>query len=288
MTSLSKLQTSNEKTNQGGMEGLIKLELEADKNSKTFVKTLSSKPPLLIQKALYPNQKLSNTAHIYIMSSAGGILQGDRLQIDITAKKNTKTHVTTQAATEIYKAENQLSFQKINISLENNSYLEFLPKQIIPHKFCNFDQEVNLRIDENSTLVYSETISSGRIAYGEKFDFTSLFLRLNAYNQNENLLFSEAMKLEPLKRKEKFQSIFGSKNIYSTIYIISKSFDSEKLDKEIFSALQKQSTTASCSQLPHESGVIVRILSDSIDDTFDLISKIANIIRMKLQSNLNL
>ncbi len=261
-----------------GMKGLAHVELESDLESKTFIKTLKSKPPLLIQKALYPNPSLPTTAHIYIMSSAGGILQGDNIEIKIVSRKNTDTYITTQAATQIYKAENQGATQHIDVSLEKNSYLEYLPKQIIPHKSARFFQEVNFILDPNSTLLYSETISAGRIAYGEKFDFESLIFRLNAYDTNNKILFSEALNIEPQNQKEKFQVLFGNKNIYSTIYIISQIINLENLDSEIFQLLNTKNLM-SYSQLPNNAGIVIRILSDSIDEIDDLTSAIRQLVR---------
>lgn len=261
-----------------GMEGLAYLELEADLELKTFIKNLKAKPPLLIQKALYPNTSLPKTAHIYVMSSAGGILQGDNLEIKIVLRKNTDAYITTQAATKIYKAENQVATQYIYVSLEKNSFLEFLPKQIIPHKSARFFQEVNFTLDPNSTLLYSETISSGRIAHGEKFDFESLIFRLNAYDTNNKILFSEALNIEPQNKKETFQVLFGNKNIYTTIYIISKLINSEDLDSQIFELINKKNMM-SCSQLPNKAGIVVRILSDSIDEIEDMILVIRQLVR---------
>ena len=261
-----------------GMNGLAHLELEADSQSKTFIKNINSKPPLLIQKALYPNHSLPKTAHIYIISSAGGILQGDNLEIKIISKKNTDAYITTQAATKIYKAENQIATQHIDISLEKNSYLEFFPKQIIPHKSARFYQEVNFTLDHNSTLLYSETISAGRIAHGEKFDFESLVFRLNAFDTNNKLLFSEALNIEPQNQKKKFQDLFGDKNIYTTIYIISQSSNLEDLDSKIFNLLNSKNLM-SCSQLPNNAGIVIRILSNSIDEIEDLISSIRQLVR---------
>ena len=261
-----------------GMKGLAHVELESDLESKTFIKTLKSKPPLLIQKALYPNPSLPTTAHIYIMSSAGGILQGDNLEIKIVSRKNTDAYITTQAATQIYKAENQGATQHIDVSLEKNSYLEYLPKQIIPHKSARFFQEVNFTLDPNSTLLYSETISAGRIAHGEKFDFESLIFRLNAYDTNNKILFSEALNIEPQNQKEKFQVLFGNKNIYSTIYIISQIINLENLDSEIFQLLNTKNLM-SYSQLPNNAGIVIRILSDSIDEIDDLTLAIRQLVR---------
>ncbi len=258
---------------RGGMDGFAYIEVASDKNSKTFIKNLKSKSPILVQKALYSDPSNPHKAHIYLMSSAGGMLQGDTLKIDITARKNTETFVTTQAATEIYKSENQNCCQHVKILVEKNSFLEYLPKQIIPHKHAKFFQNVNIRIDESSTLIYSEIISAGRIAYGEKFDFNSIRLQLNCTDQNSRTLFSESSNFEPKNNKTKFNSLFGNQNLYSTIYIVSQKIDFEKLSLQIYE-LFKINSLIGCSQLPNNSGAVIRILSNSIDKINDSISTI--------------
>ena len=124
----------------GGMNGFAQIELESDKHSKTFIKKLKTKSPILVQKALYNDFSNPEKAHIYLMSSAGGMLQGDTLKIDIHAKENTNSFVTTQSATKIFKSENRDCRQYINILVDKDSFLEFLPKQIIPHKDSKFLQ----------------------------------------------------------------------------------------------------------------------------------------------------
>jgi urease accessory protein len=242
---------------------------------------LKVKPPLLIQKAMYHEPSMPKAAQIYIMSSAGGILQGDKLKIDIIARKKTNAYITTQAATKIYKSENQYALQQIDVLLEKDSYLEFLPKQIIPHKSAQFKQEVNFTIDDDATLLYSETISAGRIAHGEKFDFESLIFRLNAYDSSKKILFSEAINIEPQNKKEEFEKLFGNNILYSSIYIISKASNSENLDSHIFQIL-KTKPIMSCSQLPNNSGIVVRILSNSNDEISDVISEIKQLVRKHL------
>jgi len=256
-----------------GMDGFANIEVESDKNSRTFIKNLKTKSPILVQKALYSDPTNPKKAHIYLMSSAGGMLQGDTLKIDIIARKNTEAYVTTQAATKIYKSENQNCCQHVKILVEKDSFLEYLPKQIIPHKHAKFFQDVNIGIDESSTLIYSEIISAGRIAYGEKFDFNSVRLRLNCTDQNSRMLFSESSNLEPENNKTKFNSLFGNQNLYSTIYIVSQKIDSEKLCSQIYEFF-KTNSLIGCSQLPNSSGIVIRILSNSIDKINDSVSAI--------------
>ncbi len=256
-----------------GMDGFANIELVSDKNSRTFIKNLKTKSPVLVQKALYSDPTKPNKAHIYLMSSAGGMLQGDTMKIDIIARKNTETYVTTQSATKIYKTENRSSSQHVKILVEKESLLEYLPKQIIPHKHAKFFQNVNIRIDKSSTLIFSEIISAGRIAYGERFDFNSVRLRLNCTDQDNKILFSESVNLEPENNKKRFNSLFGNQNLYSTIYIISQKINSEKLCLKIYDFF-KTNSLIGCSQLPNNSGVVIRILSNSIDEINDSISTI--------------
>ena len=261
------------------MRGLAELELIGGKYCKTVIKNLLVKPPLLIQKAMYLDQNDPNTAHIYIMSSACGILQDDKLIINIKASKNSKGCITTQSATKIYKTENKRPSQVINIVVEKESFLEFLPKQIIPHKLAEFYQKVNIKIDQSSTLIYSENISCGRIAHGEEFDFTSLIFRTKAVNENDEELFSDSINIEPSKRKDLFKNLFGKKKIFSSIYIISKCFDNEKIDNEVNLILQNDQILSGVSQLPNNAGLIIRILSDSIEEIDRSIFKITDYIK---------
>lgn len=263
------------------MEGLAEIELKAGKDSKTVIKNLLVKPPLLIQKAMYPDSNHPNTAHVYIMSSACGILEGDKLRINIKATENANGFITTQSATKIYKTDHHIPSQIIDVLVEKNSYLEFIPKQIIPHKLAEFYQKVNIKIDQNSTLVYSENISCGRIAHGEEFDFKSLIFRTNAVDEKDRILFSDAMNIEPKKRKALFENLYGKKKIFSTIYIVSKVLDIENLDDKINSLLQNIQITGGVSQLPNNSGILIRMLSDSIDEIEKTTLKITNIIKSK-------
>lgn len=249
--------------------------------SKTFIKSLLSRPPLLVQKALYPNVKFPGMAHIYIMSSAGGILQGDRVNIEVIAGEASFSHITTQAATKIYKMEEDCAIQNIDISLGNNCYLEFMPEELIPYKSSRFFQQVNLKLGSGSTIVYSEIISAGRIASGEIFEFDSCFLRTICHDKNNKVIFLDSTKIEPTKSsKGELHTAFDNKTILSTIFIVTKSIEYEKLGCEISKAINcSRNMSAGYSSLPHQGGAIVRTLSNSIDQIRNFNIAIANAVR---------
>jgi len=276
----------NKKLKMPGQNGIIEIELQVNEDSKTYIKSLLSKAPFLIQKAMYPDTDYPNFAHIYMMSSSGGVLQGDEQKIDIVMGTNSAARITTQSATKIYKMDSGYASQYINIHNQEGSYLEFIPHQIIPFKSSRFYQEVNLEVADNAILIYSEIISAGRIASGEKFDFDLCFLRTSA-RRNGRLLFTDVMSLNQ-KDKSNLESVFGGKTIFSTVYIIGNSIQIESIVDKINLATKNDSLLASCSSLPYDSGIIVRILADSVSEIISLTESISGILRSVTKKNYKL
>ena len=273
----------NKELKMPGQNGTIKIELQANEDSKTYIKSLMSKAPFLIQKAMYPDTGYPHFAHIYMMSSSGGILQGDEQKIDVVMGRNSAARITTQSATKIYKMEAGYASQYISIHSQEGSHLEFIPHQIIPFKSSRFYQEVNLDVEENAVLIYSEIISAGRIASGEKFDFDLCFLRTSAH-RNSRILFTDVMSLNH-KDKVNLESAFGRKDVFSTVYIIGSSIQIEKIVDEINLATENTSLLASCSSLPNDSGIIVRILADSVSEIVALTESITGVLRAFTKKN---
>lgn len=257
-----------------GEKGLARIEL-ARVGAKTAISKLRTRAPLLVQKALYPDSSLPDMAHVYLMSSAGGILQGDRLEIDISAGNNTSSRITTQAATKIYKMNRGYAAQSVAISAHNGSYLEFVPYQLIPFKSSRFCQQVDIQLEQNSTVVYSETVSAGRTASGENFDFEICLLKMIARDSRGKVLFADAARLEP--GKQDLERLFGAKTIWSMIYVITPDFDS--IGRQVNTAINDHSMLAGWSILPHDCGVVVRMLDDSMDRIRQLTDAVAGIAR---------
>ena len=257
-----------------GDKGLARIEL-ARVSGKTAITRLRTRAPLLVQKALYPDSGLPGMAHVYLMSSAGGILHGDRMEIDIVAGHDTTSRVTTQAATKIYKMDRGYAAQSVTISARDASYLEFLPYQIIPFKSSRFYQQVDVQLGRNATVVYSETVSAGRTASGENFDFDICFLKMAACDSKGKVLFADAAKLEP--GKDELAWLFSGKTIWSMIYVITPDFES--VNKQVSAAIKDYSMLAGCTILPHDCGLLIRMLDDSIDKIRHLTEAVAGIAR---------
>jgi urease accessory protein len=259
-----------------GKRGLVAMKLEAaeiDKNQiesklpKTFIKDLHTRPPLLVQRALYPNVSMPHMAHVCLMSSAGSILENDRFEIRIDAGSNTCSSITTQAATKVHPMRKGHAYQYTNINMGRNAFLEYVPDQIIPYKSSKYHQEVSINVSDDSFMMYTETLSAGRIASNEVFDFDVCALKTRIINNEKGLILSDIIKLEPLEKKKEFTYIFGNKVVMFTAYVVTGERDSLFLADKMTRILEGNDKILSgFSQMPNGSGYVVRVLSDSVDD----------------------
>ena len=266
-----------------GKVGYLKINLKYDsQKNKTLITHQKSQVPLFIQKALYYDESIPSMAHLFILSPSGGILQGDRYRTDVRLSNNAISHITTQGATRVYKMDSNYATQIINLEVKENSYLEFLPEQLIPYKDSRYYQKINLNVDATSTLVYSEIIVPGRVAMGELFDYDICYLKSSGRNDDQ-ILFNDSSILEPKKHEITIPSILGNYTILATVYIITDKENTANLKDKINSDFQNNDEVkGGLSVLPNDAGMCIRILGNSSEEIRTTIYNIAKIVRCQV------
>jgi len=265
----------------------LRLALEKDSSTgNTVIREQYSRVPLMAQRAMYLEETLPSMAYVYIVSPSGGILQGDRYKIDITLGNNTFAHVSTQGATRIYKMEKNYASQIINIKVEEGSYFEYVPDQIIPFRNSRFYQEVHLNVHDNATMIYSEVIVPGRVASGEAFEYDICYIKTIGRNQLGKLRFIDTVKLEPWKEKLRSEGILNHLDVIGTIYIVTnESFVSDlyhRIAEKLKLLETRGKTSGGISILPAGQGIIVRLLGNSSENIKKIIFDILGIARKNI------
>lgn len=106
-----------------------RLELEfAARPQQTILATNRHYGPLRLQRPLYPEGAL---CHGYILHPPGGIVGGDRLEIDIRVKSGAAALVTTPGATKFYRSAKARAVQTQHLRIETDASLEWLPQESI-------------------------------------------------------------------------------------------------------------------------------------------------------------
>ena len=270
-----------------GKIGFLKLTLGFDsQRNKTIITEQRSCVPLYVQRALYYDESIPSMAHLFVLSPSGGVLQGDRYRTDIELKNGAMSHITTQGATRIYKMNSNYATQMINLNVGKDCYLEFLPEQLIPYKNSRYYQKATFKVDDSATLVYSETIVPGRVAMGELFDYDVCCLKTLCYDDKQEMKFHDNCILEPKKQTMNSLGIFGNRTVLSMMYVVTKKECVEEL-YEIINQIFKDNDEiiGGASILPNNSGLSVRILSNSSEVNKITVYNIAQIVRKQIIHN---
>ena len=83
-----------------GQNGLVDLILER-RAGRTRLTQSRTRPPLLVQQALYPDEAAPDMAYVFLANPTGGLLQNDRHRIAVSVGAGARAHVTTQSATKV-------------------------------------------------------------------------------------------------------------------------------------------------------------------------------------------
>jgi urease accessory protein len=155
-----------------GKHGLLELAFER-RDGRSVLAHLHRQAPLLAQQALYWDEHLPGLPCVYVITTSGCVLQGDRLDISLTVGTDAIAHVTTQSATKVHQMDANFAAQSQRLVLADNAYLELLPGPVIPHRHSRFITCTQATVAETATLLSAEILQPGRKHHGvgELFEF---------------------------------------------------------------------------------------------------------------------
>jgi urease accessory protein len=123
--------------------------------------------PLKVQRSFYPES--AAICHNTILHTAGGVVGGDRLNIDIDLQARSRAVITTAAAGKIYGSNGAISSEHIVQNIGENACLEWLPQETIIFDGALFDRQLQVNLAATASWLGWEITRLGRTACGERF-----------------------------------------------------------------------------------------------------------------------
>ena len=225
---------------------------------RTRLLSLRSQAPLQVLRAAYTEPELPSLAAVTICSPAGGVLQGDRLCIEVALDSGAQLRLETQSATRLYSMPAGGAYGQVRLKLGPDSFLEYVPDPLIPFAGARFRQESIWEVDESATLIAGEVVTSGREARGEKARYQRVELAIDARRRGAQALFSDASVLEP--DDEHQLGFLGAYTVLGSLFVVSSIFKAES-----FAALAENPALtgghAGWSDLPNHAGAWFKVLA---------------------------
>lgn len=123
--------------------------------------------PLKVQRSLYPEGKA--ICHTVMLHTAGGIVGGDRLSIQVNLQPDAQVLITTAAANKLYRTNGQEAHQTIQIQVASGACLEWLPQETIVFDQALYRQTTRIELAPGAHWLGWELTRFGRTARGEQF-----------------------------------------------------------------------------------------------------------------------
>lgn len=260
---------------RGGQVGRLVV-LAAQAGGKTVIRRLHSEGTLKAMRVHYLDPALPAMAFLTIASPGGGVLQGDRLGVDISVEEGGQLHVGTTSATRIYAMPQGRAEAITRFTVGPGAYAEFVPDPFIPYAGSRFTGRTAHVVAEDGVLVVTEVVGAGRQARGERLAYDSFNSDIEVRRPDGRLLFRDTTRLRP-----SFSGLMDAWCAMGSLHVIASGLDSSVFDSAM-TRCEEMGLSAGCSELPNQSGRWFRVLAPDAASAQDAVRLAWAAARMQL------
>lgn len=161
--------------------------------------------PLMVQRPLYPEGEVCHTC---ILHPPGGVVGGDRLEIDVLAGRGTAALLTTPGATKFYRSGGRTAVQDQHLTVHDNALLEWFPQDNI--LFPGAEALIKTRIDLAHAAQFMgwEILCLGLPVNRQRLSSGSLQTELSLY-RSSSPLFMERLRVQGSKDLDRCAGLRG-------------------------------------------------------------------------------
>lgn len=135
------------------------------RDGATRLNTLYHHDPL---RWLLPAPRAGDPLTAVLVTTAGGLVGGDRLDIDVTCGAGAAMLATSQAAEKVYRSTGADCRIDCRIAVEDGGWLEWMPQEAIVFDRARLRRATAIELTGTARLIAGEMLVFGRAAHGER------------------------------------------------------------------------------------------------------------------------
>jgi urease accessory protein len=171
--------------------GLVEVDTVA---GRTSVIRMRSTAPL---KLLAPRHHSGGRASIFASTFGGGLVAGDQIDLDFTARGRSVCWLGTQASTKVYKSRDGAGArQTLRARVAAGATLFSLPDPVTCYAGARYEQRQRFELERGAALVALDWLTGGRTARGERWQFDRYESRTDVHHAGDHA-FADAVRLDP-------------------------------------------------------------------------------------------
>lgn len=149
----------------GAWHGRLELDFER-RGAGTRLARSYARMPLAVQRPFYPEG--DGVCHVVMLHPPGGMVGGDRLEIDVDLAEDSAALLTTPSAAKWYRGERPAG-QQVRARVGRDAHLEWLPLETIVFDGAQARQALTVELAPGASFLGWEVTRFGRSHHGERF-----------------------------------------------------------------------------------------------------------------------
>jgi urease accessory protein len=146
-------------------------------------------------RVLFPTPAAGDPLLAVLLTTSGGLVGGDRLDISVDVASGAAAHVTASAVEKVYRSLGPTTVIRQSLSVGVGAALEFLPLDTILFDGARLWRETTVELEPGAAFLGGDILVFGRRARGERF--TRGFLReVWEVRREGRLVWGDALHLE--------------------------------------------------------------------------------------------
>jgi urease accessory protein len=146
-------------------------------------------------RLLFPRVPDDEPLTACLANTAGGVVGGDVLNVEINAMEGSRVLALGQAAEKIYRSAGPTARLGIGLTAERGAWLEWLPQETIVFEGARLIRETRLTVDSAARAMTGEILVFGRTAHGESLA-SGLIRDAISVTRDGRLIWADALHLE--------------------------------------------------------------------------------------------
>ena len=134
-------------------------------------------------------------AWVYTSSYGGGLVGGDDLRLTVKVGREASVFLSSQASTKVYRSQARASL-RLDAEVAAGGQLIVWPDPVVCFAGSTYRQEQRVALDAEAGLILVDTLSSGRRASGERWQFAEYASRVTVLYDGRTILL-DALRLSP-------------------------------------------------------------------------------------------
>ncbi|MCP4330110.1 MAG: urease accessory protein UreD [Alphaproteobacteria bacterium] len=241
--------------------GQLEIAFEGDGAGRTYVGRQYASYPFHVCRAHYLDPELPGMATLYTQSSAGGLFDGDRLEITVAARADSQCHLTTQASTIVHRTSDGDARQDVRLIAEAGSVFEYLPDATILFPEARLRSRVALSMHESAQVILGEAYLA-HDPDGHNRPFGWLDSAVVVSNQDGIPLMADRFRVTGDDWNRRDIGALGGFSAQATLLLLRPGKDPGDLREALCTALEgRPEIYGGVSELPNACGLWLRLLA---------------------------